>query len=76
MDTAVALVNAYLHINGYFTVTEYQVIESHYNGARARTDLDILAVLHARTLGCYSGFRVQRPGIRAFGCSGEGHARV
>ena len=44
MDTAVALVNAYLHINGYFTVTEYQVIESHYQGARARTDLDILAV--------------------------------
>lgn len=35
MDTAVALVNAYLHINGYFTVTEYQVIESHYHGARA-----------------------------------------
>lgn len=28
MDTAVALVQAYLHVNGYFTVTEYPVLEA------------------------------------------------
>ncbi|NIA02602.1 MAG: hypothetical protein GWO88_00070 [Planctomycetia bacterium] len=44
MDHAVGLVEAYLQINGYFTVAEYPVIESfgknHYGIA---TDLDILA---------------------------------
>ncbi len=44
MDHAVALVEVYLQINGYFTVAEYPVIESlgkqHYGVA---TDLDILA---------------------------------
>ncbi len=44
MDSAVKLVEAYLQINGYFTVAEYPVIEStgkhHY---RTTTDLDILA---------------------------------
>ena len=44
MDHAVALVEAYLQINGYFTVAEYPVIASfgkqHYGVA---TDLDILA---------------------------------
>lgn len=44
MDHAVAIVEAYLQINGYFTVAEYPVIESlgkqHYNVA---TDIDILA---------------------------------
>lgn len=44
MDTAVALVNAYLHVNGYFTVTEYPVIEGMKDGGyRAATDLDVLA---------------------------------
>jgi hypothetical protein len=44
MDTAVALVQAYLHVNGYFTVAEYPVLEA-YGGDHARpvTDLDILA---------------------------------
>ena len=44
MDTCVALVQAYLHVNGYFTVAEYPVLEA-YRGNRARivTDLDILA---------------------------------
>jgi hypothetical protein len=48
MDTAVALVQAYLHVNGYFTVAEYPVFEA-YRGdqARAVTDLDILAVRFA-----------------------------
>lgn len=44
MDHAVALVQAYLQINGYFTVAEYPVIEAtgknHFSTA---TDLDILA---------------------------------
>jgi len=44
MDTAVALVQAYLHVNGYFTVAEYPVLESFRSDhARTVTDLDILA---------------------------------
>lgn len=42
MDAAVALVQAYLHVNGYFTVTEYPVLEGLKN-VRTVTDLDILA---------------------------------
>jgi hypothetical protein len=45
MDTCVALVQAYLHLNGYFTVVEYPMIEASGTGhARALTDIDILAV--------------------------------
>ena len=43
MDTAVALVQAYLNINGYFTVAEYPLVEVSRGHVRARTDLDILA---------------------------------
>ena len=44
MDIAVGLVQAYLHINGYFTVAEYPVMETAGMGpARTVTDLDILA---------------------------------
>ena len=44
MDTAVALVQAYLQINGYFTVVEYPVLEASRSGpARTVTDLDVLA---------------------------------
>jgi hypothetical protein len=44
MDTAVALVQTYLRVNGYFTVTEYPVMElPHAGAARSVTDLDILA---------------------------------
>ncbi len=44
MDNAVALVAAYLHVNGYFTVTEYPVLEAVRDGQyRTLTDLDILA---------------------------------
>lgn len=48
MDTSVALVQAYLHVNGYFTIAEYPVLEA-YRGDHARTvtDLDILAVRFA-----------------------------
>ena len=44
MDTAVALVQAYLQINGYLTVVEYPVLEaSRFSPARTVTDLDVLA---------------------------------
>lgn len=44
MDTGVALVQAYLHVNGYFTVTEFPVLEAlHGRDVRNVTDLDILA---------------------------------
>jgi hypothetical protein len=46
MDPAVALVQAYLQMNGYFTVTEYSVVEAagRSNQYRMSTDLDVLAV--------------------------------
>ncbi|GIT99113.1 hypothetical protein [Sulfurovum sp. TSL1] len=45
MDNAVAIVEAYLYINGYFTVTEYPVIEAvEEGGYRMVTDLDVLAL--------------------------------
>jgi len=44
MDHAVALVQAYLHVNGYFTVTEYPVVEAMRSRQyQAVTDLDVLA---------------------------------
>ncbi|MEA2024753.1 MAG: hypothetical protein U9N79_10765 [Actinomycetota bacterium] len=45
MDTAVALVQSYLYMNGYFTVTEYPVLELIANGEyRTVTDVDMLAL--------------------------------
>lgn len=45
MDTAVALVESYLRVNGYFTVAEYPVLEAVRSGGhRMATDLDVLAV--------------------------------
>ncbi len=45
MDTAVALVQSYLYMNGYFTVTEYPVLELLDSGeVRTVTDADMLAV--------------------------------
>ncbi len=44
MDHAVALVQAYLQLNGYFTSAEYPIIASAgRSGARTITDIDILA---------------------------------
>lgn len=44
MDNAVALVQAYLRVNGYFTVTEYPVVEvTRGRTYRTATDLDLLA---------------------------------
>lgn len=45
MDRAVALVQAYLQVNGYFTVAEYPVLEAvSRDDWRAATDLDMLAL--------------------------------
>ena len=44
MDNAVGLVQAYLRVNGYFTVSEYPILEASRGGVyRTVTDLDILA---------------------------------
>jgi len=49
MDNAVALVQAYLRVNGYLTVTEYPVVEAMRSGGfRSVTDLDILAFRFGR----------------------------
>ena len=45
MDIAVALVQAYLHVNGYLTVTEYPVAELTRNrGVQSATDFDVLGI--------------------------------
>lgn len=44
MDSAVALVQTYLRVNGYFTVTEFPVVERGRDvDYRMATDLDVLA---------------------------------
>lgn len=44
MDHAVSLVQTYLHLNGYFTTTEYPIVESSAPGKwRSVTDIDVLA---------------------------------
>lgn len=44
-DDAVALVRAYLHLNGYFTVTEYPVLEARSDEThRMATDIDVLGL--------------------------------
>lgn len=45
MDAAVALVQTYLYANGFFTVTEYPVLEHMASSSpRTITDVDVLAV--------------------------------
>lgn len=44
MDPAVGLVQAYLRMNGFFTVTEYPVVTETRQGSRVLTDLDLLAL--------------------------------
>jgi hypothetical protein len=63
MDNAVALVQAYLRVNGYFTVAEDPVVESTRSGIRTTTDLDLLA------------FRFPRAGrlVPAHGGAGQRH---
>lgn len=43
MDSAVSLVQAYLRVNGYFTVTEYPLVETRGQSIKTLTDLDVLA---------------------------------
>lgn len=43
MDTTIELVEAYLQVNGYFTVTEYPVLEALAAEGQEATDLDVLA---------------------------------
>src|SRR6185436_11352215 len=44
MDHAVALVEAYLQLNGYFTSAEYPILaRAGRNGAQMITDVDIMA---------------------------------
>lgn len=44
MDNAVALVRAYLQLNGYFTITEYPVVRRLENGGfRTLTEIDVAA---------------------------------
>jgi len=44
MDTAVALVRSYLQANGFFTVTEYPILETIGAATRNVTDVDVLAL--------------------------------
>lgn len=45
MDTAVALVKSYLQANGFFTVTEYPILEMLEEGdVRTVTDVDVMAI--------------------------------
>lgn len=44
MDAAVGLVQAYLRINGFFTVTEYPIVSRAHGTGKTLTDADILAV--------------------------------
>jgi len=49
VDNSVALVQAYLRLNGYFTVSEFPVIAAMKGGGyRTATDLDILALRFPR----------------------------
>lgn len=43
MDHAVALVQSYLQLNGYFTVVEYPILEERRHDSRELTDIDVLA---------------------------------
>lgn len=44
MDAAVGLVQAYLRLNGFFTVTEYPVVAQTAHGGMTLTDVDVLGV--------------------------------
>ncbi len=44
MDPAVGLVQAYLRVNGFFTVTEYPIIARTHRGTLTLTDVDVLGV--------------------------------
>lgn len=55
MDNAVALVDAWLRLNGYFTVTEFPVLVRDRGSFRTVTDLDVLAVRFAHAASVVPG---------------------
>lgn len=60
MDNAVALVQTYLRLNGYLTVTEFPIVEAAANGGyQTATDLDVLGFRfgHSCTLTPSAGSR-------------------
>jgi len=64
MDTAVGLVQAYLHVNGYFTVTEYPVLEAlKQGGYRTATDIDVVALRLPRAGGLVAAGSRQHDGF-------------
>ncbi len=66
MDTAVGLVQAYLHVNGYFTVTEYPVLEAREHGSyRSATDIDVVALRLPRAGGLVAAGSRERDGFAA-----------
>ena len=44
MDPAVALVQCYLRLNGFFTETEYPVVGNYHDQPQVITDVDVLAI--------------------------------
>lgn len=58
MDNAVALIQTYLRVNGYLTVSEYPVVEAlPAGGFQTATDLDVLGFRfgHSCTLRAVAG---------------------
>jgi len=67
MDNAVALVQAYLHINGYLTVVEYPIVEAMRGGDfRTATDIDVLAFRFAGAGRCLRADRWRAAGQDRF----------
>ena len=62
MDHAVALVQAYLQLNGYFTSAEYPIIAGAGRRTRTITDIDILA-FRFPTMGPTASSRKQPKGL-------------
>jgi hypothetical protein len=62
MDPAVALVQCYLRLNGFFTETEYPVVGDYHGLPQVITDVDVLAVR-------FPGAARWIPGSRAHGRS-------
>lgn len=48
MDTAVAIVQAYLHLNGYLTVAEFPVVAGDGRASEMLTDVDLVALRFPR----------------------------
>ncbi len=65
MDNAVALVQSYLRLNGYFTVTEYPVLEAMKDGThRMATDVDVVALRLPQAGGIVTASRARGPAVR------------